>query len=374
MNLKQAFEIYKFNINVLAKTAGTSFDLYEIEVSAGTRLKKLESCLSDIARDLKVKAIRLNQIDNKLFLEIAKNDRAIIKYQHLSLEKNHILIGQNSHNQIITADITKLPHLLIAGTTGSGKSIALHSIICSLIENNTSNELQMLLIDPKRIELSMYNGLSHLIANVVTDSNEAQAALEWAVLEMERRYRLLESNKNMKFAKLIIVIDELADLILEHRSTCEKSIIRLAQKARACGIHLIAATQRPSRDVITGLINANFPARLCFRTSSKIDSRVILETNEASDLLGNGDGVFKTITNKEHIQTFMLSENEIAAIVNTHKQSESLIEHYSHVEHNNYEKHYEKAVNVLKLKLNGLQVCGLIAAAYLTFSFLSAIF
>jgi S-DNA-T family DNA segregation ATPase FtsK/SpoIIIE len=240
-----------------------------------------------------------------------------------------------------------MPHLLIAGATGSGKSVALNAMICSLLYKSTPDDVKLIMVDPKRIELSNYDGIPHLITPVVTDIKKATNALFWAVREMERRYELLSENKarhirqyNQKIEKerhtpegkdleklpyIVIIIDELADLMLAASRNVEVALTRLAQMARAAGIHLILATQRPSVDVLTGIIKANFPTRLTFQVSSKTDSRTIIDTNGAENLLGDGDMLFLPpgTAKLQRIHGAYLSELELGRIIEFLKNQET---------------------------------------------------
>ncbi len=220
-----------------------------------------------------------------------------------------LALGVDIGGRPVVTDLQKMPHLLIAGTTGSGKSVAINGMICSLLMTRSPKDLRLILVDPKMLELSMYEDISHLLVPVVTDPRKAAKALAWAVFEMERRYRLMSEAKVRNIAAfnksvrnddeaperlpyIVIVIDELADLMMVAGKEVEQSICRLAQKARAAGIHLILATQRPSVDVITGLIKANLPSRISFQVSSRVDSRTILDQMGAEQLLGQGDSLF----------------------------------------------------------------------------------
>ena len=218
-----------------------------------------------------------------------------------------VALGKDVSGQPVVADLARMPHLLIAGTTGSGKSVCIEAITACLVMNNTPEDLRLAMIDPKMVELVRFNGLPHLLGKVETEHHRVQGVLQWAIVEMEHRYRLLEQvharnldsynskmerKKQPTLPKIVIIIDELADLMMSDPEPTEHSLVRLAQKARAIGIHLIVATQRPSVDVVTGLIKANFPSRISFTMASSIDSRVILDTNGAETLLGRGDMLF----------------------------------------------------------------------------------
>ncbi len=250
-------------------------------------------------------------------------------------------LGEDVKGQPIVSDLARMPHLLIAGATGSGKSVCINSIIACLLLSHTPDSLRLLMIDPKMVELSMYNGIPHLLSPVVTEIDRASGVLFWAVKEMERRYQLCSAanardierynayllKRNEKpLPYIVIVVDEMADLMMASPEEVEKHICRIAQMARAVGIHLIVATQRPSVDVITGLIKANFPARIAFAVSSQVDSRVILDVPGAERLLGRGDMLFMAAdaSKLERIQGAWLSDEEIARIVRYWKGGRSL--------------------------------------------------
>ncbi len=257
--------------------------------------------------------------------------------------KLRIALGEDVKGQPIIADLTRMPHLLIAGATGSGKSVCINSIIACLLLTHTPDSLRMLMIDPKMVELSVYNGIPHLLSPVVTEVDRAAGILFWAVKEMERRYTLFSKvnardleRYNLYLAKrnekqlpyIVMLVDEMADLMMASPEDVEKHICRLAQMARAVGMHLIIATQRPSVDVITGLIKANFPARIAFAVSSQIDSRVILDVPGAERLLGRGDMLFMgaDATKLERLQGTFLNDDEINNVVHYWKGIRSLEE------------------------------------------------
>ena len=241
-------------------------------------------------------------------------------------------MGRDLSGNPVVADLKAMPHLLIAGTTGSGKSICINGIILSLLYEANPDEVKLILVDPKVVEFSVYNGIPHLLVPVVNEASKAAVALSWAVNEMENRYRLLseEGVRNIdgynekaaksktleKMPQIVIIIDELADLMMAAPKQVEDSIVRLAQKARAAGIHLIVATQRPSADVITGLIKANIPSRLALAVSSQVDSRVILDQNGAETLVGKGDMLFKPIDKPKpiRIQGSFVTDYEVMKI------------------------------------------------------------
>ena len=242
-------------------------------------------------------------------------------------------MGRDITGGCIVSDIAKLPHLLIAGTTGSGKSVCMNSLIVSILYKSTPEEVRLIMIDPKMVELGIYNGIPHLLVPVVTDPRKASGALQWAVLEMMKRYKLFAdagvrdmkgynqhieaSGEGEKLPQIVIVIDELADLMVVARKEVEDSIMRLTQMARAAGMHLVIATQRPSVDVITGVIKSNIPSRIAFAVASKIESNIILGSAGAEKLIGRGDMLYAPIgTNKPtRIQGCFISDEEVEAVV-----------------------------------------------------------
>jgi DNA segregation ATPase FtsK/SpoIIIE, S-DNA-T family len=243
-----------------------------------------------------------------------------------------IALGRDVSGEPVVADLAAMPHLLLAGTTGSGKSVCLNAIIASLLFNNTPNQLRMILVDPKRVEMSKYNGVPHLLAPVVTEIEQVIVALRWVTREMERRYaqfatvgarnlegynKLAKSKQIEPLPMIVVVVDELADLMMAAPDDVERTLCRLAQMARATGIHLVIATQRPSVDVVTGLIKANFPARISFAVTSQIDSRVILDVPGAEKLLGRGDMLFMAPDSPklQRIQGCFVSDTELEALV-----------------------------------------------------------
>ncbi len=324
------------NVNI-----GPIITQYELEPAKGIKVSKFSSLADDLALAIKAKAIRVQApIPGRglIGIEIPNLARDMIYLRDLLLSeemrgmqsKLAFGLGKDIAGKPLVADLTKMPHLLIAGATGSGKRVCINTIIMSLIMRSRPDELRLILIDPKRVELAGYNDLPHLIGEVVTDPDTALETMYWAVKEMERRYELLQeakvrdiigyndkSNEGEDLEKLpylVIIVDEFADLIMTSGKDIELPITRLAQMARAVGIHLILATQRPSIKVITGIIKANFPARIAFQVSSRVDSRVILDMIGAERLLGNGDMLFlppgKAMP--ERIHGAYVSDHEIA--------------------------------------------------------------
>lgn len=335
--IEQRLQEFKVPVTVVGHSAGPVITRFEIEPALGVRGSQIVGLMKDLSRGLGLTSIRVVEtIPGKtcMGLELPNAKRQTIRLSEI-LEAN---VYQNSHSQLtlamgkditghpVVADLAKAPHMLVAGTTGSGKSVAINAMICSLLYKATPEEVRLIMIDPKMLELSVYEGIPHLLAPVVTDMKLAANALNWCVGEMEKRYRLMSAvgvrnlagfNQKIRDTEakgkklgnpfsltpeapeplaplplIVVVIDELADLMMVAGKKIEELIARLAQKARAAGIHLILATQRPSVDVITGLIKANIPTRVAFQVSSKIDSRTILDQMGAESLLGQGDMLF----------------------------------------------------------------------------------
>jgi DNA segregation ATPase FtsK/SpoIIIE, S-DNA-T family len=329
---------FGIEVKVLAALPGPVITRYEFEPAAGIKGSQVIGLSKDLARALSVVSIRVVEtIPGKscMGLEIPNPKRQIVFLSEIMGSQAYaevssplaIAMGKDISGKAVVADLAKMPHVLVAGTTGSGKSVAINAMILSLIYKADASKVRMILIDPKMLELSVYEGIPHLLAPVITDMRQAGNALNWGVAEMERRYRLMSAlgvrnlagyNQKIKDAQksntsiphpfsltpdnpepleelplIVIVIDELADLMMVVGKKVEEPIARLAQKARACGIHLVVATQRPSVDVITGLIKANIPTRVAFQVSSKIDSRTILDQMGAEQLLGQGDMLYQ---------------------------------------------------------------------------------
>jgi S-DNA-T family DNA segregation ATPase FtsK/SpoIIIE len=314
---------------------GPVITMYEYRPEAGTKINKISSLSNDLAMSLKATRIRIiAPIPGKdvIGIEVPNEIREIVYLKELLSKeqfiKNHspinLSLGKDISGVPLFTDLKTAPHLMIAGTTGSGKSVFLHSIITSMLYKATPKELKFIMIDPKRLELSGYEEIPHLLHPVVTNPKKASAALKWAVKEMETRYKLLSDvgvrdidsyNKKIDSADtlpfIVIIIDELADLMFVAPNEIKESITRLSQMARAAGIHLIVASQRPSADVVAGLIKANFPARISFSVSSKVDSRIILDASGAEELLGKGDMLLlQPPNNLIRIQGAIISDKE----------------------------------------------------------------
>jgi S-DNA-T family DNA segregation ATPase FtsK/SpoIIIE len=301
---------------ILEVSPGPVITTYEFEPAAGVKLNQVVNLADDLALALKAAAVRVvGPIPGRgtVAVEVPNPEPATVYLREIlaspefieSKGKLPLALGKDTLGNSYVADLTTMPHLLIAGATGSGKSSGINAMICSILYRMLPVDVRFLMIDPKRLELGVYEGVPHLMAPVVTDAREASARLKWIVGKMEDRYRLLADrhsrniesyNKEVepveRLPYLVVVVDELADLMMVSAGEVQTSLVRLAQIARAVGIHLIVATQRPSVDVVTGLIKANFPARIAFQVASKVDSRTILDSNGAEQLLGRGDMVF----------------------------------------------------------------------------------
>ena len=337
-----------FSFGVSAKvenvSVGPTITRYELKPAEGTRVSKIANLADDIALNLAAETIRIEApIPGKQAVGIevpnekkeAVHLREVIESDEFENNKSKlsVALGKDVAGNTVIADIAKMPHVLIAGSTGSGKSVCINSIITSIIYNAKPSEVKLVMVDPKVVELSVYNGIPHLLIPVVTDPKKAAGALAWAVIEMDDRYNkfaqkgvrdlkgynkaIEKENENAKLPQIVIIIDELADLMMVAAKDVEEAICRLAQKARAAGMHLVIATQRPSVDVITGLIKANVPSRIAFAVSSQIDSRTILDCTGAEKLLGKGDMLFYPVgsTKPQRVQGAFVSDDEVEKIV-----------------------------------------------------------
>ncbi|MCS7203622.1 MAG: DNA translocase FtsK [Thermodesulfovibrio sp.] len=317
---------------------GPVVTMYEFEPASGIKLSRIISLSDELALSLKAQSIRIYPIPGRsaIGVEVPNKKREIVRLgEIISSEKFQksnsyltVALGKDIYGKPVITDLSKMPHLLVAGATGSGKSVCLNTMILSLLYKATPYDVKLLLIDPKLLELSAYENIPHLISPVITDPKEASEALKKLIVEMERRYKLFASygfknietfNQSVAFEEklpyIVVFIDEFADLMFTAPSEVEQSITRIAQMARASGIHLIVATQRPSVDVITGIIKANFPARIAFQVSSRIDSRTILDTQGAEKLLGMGDMLFMISGVKiVRVHGAYVSEEEVKAV------------------------------------------------------------
>jgi DNA segregation ATPase FtsK/SpoIIIE-like protein len=337
-----AAKLASFNIpsRVVAWNAGPVITQYEVEPSPEIKVSRIEALSDDLAMALAARTIRIEapipgksvvgiEIPNKDFNIVALR-RILEEVDFRAASKLTFALGRDVAGHARAADLAKMPHMLIAGATGSGKSVMVNALITSLLCNATPDEVRMVLMDLKRVELSGYNGLPHLMVPVITEPERAKAALKWAVAEMENRYRRFAGATARNIAGfnetradpadrmpyLVIIIDELADLMMREGKNVEDPIVRLAQKARATGIHLVLATQRPSVNVVTGLIKANFPSRIAFAMASQIDSRTILDMPGAEDLIGRGDMLFQPadLPRPIRLQGVFVSDKEIGNI------------------------------------------------------------
>ncbi len=339
---------------------GPTVTQYSLKPDKGVKLSKITTLSNDLALALAAHPIRIEApIPGKSLvgIEVPNFKTAMVSFREL-LESEAFMtrphnmmvgLGKDVGGKVWFADLPRMPHLLIAGTTGSGKTVCMNTIILSLLYQNTAETLRFIMVDPKRVELTLYNGIPHLLTPVITNSQKTINALKWAIGEMERRFELLSQahnrdiltynseNPDKKIPHIVFVIDELADLMATAASEVEAGIIRLAQMARAVGIHLVVATQRPSVDVITGLMKANIPARIAFSVASVVDSRTILDSPGAEKLLGRGDMLFQTaeLSKPIRIQGAYISEEEMKKVVEYLKSGETPIYDNSIVEKQN---------------------------------------
>ena len=340
--------LYSFGVSAKVEniSVGPAITRYELKPAEGVRVSKIANLADDIALNLAAETIRIEApIPGKqaVGIEIPNKEKEVIPLRDVieseefenNKSKLSVALGKDVAGKVVIADIAKMPHVLIAGSTGSGKSVCINTIITSFIYNAKPSEVKLVMVDPKVVELSVYNGIPHLLIPVVTDPKKAAGALAWAVQEMDNRYNLfaqkgvrdlkgynaaVEKEGEMgvgKLPQIVIIIDELADLMMVAAKDVEDAICRLAQKARAAGMHLVIATQRPSVDVITGLIKANVPSRIAFAVSSQIDSRTILDQVGAEKLLGKGDMLFYPASSPKpiRVQGAFVSDDEVERIV-----------------------------------------------------------
>lgn len=357
--LEEKIRDFKVQGSISAVKPGPVITIYEFKPGTGVKVNTIANLADDLALALSAQSVRIEApIPGRdvVGIEVPNADREDVSLKEIIDSKLFrdkkfsipIAIGKDTMGEPVVADLKKMPHMLVAGATGSGKSVFVNSLICSLLYRFSPKELKLILVDPKQLELAFYDAIPHLLLPVVVDAKKASLALRWAVNEMERRYQLIarsgmrdidgfnqrlaelgekamaerlaldEGEQAESLPKIVIVIDELADLMMTARADVENNICRLAQKARAAGIHLVLATQRPSVDVVTGLIKANLPARISFRLSSKNDSRTIFDTMGAERLVGNGDMLFMPPGESRLLRMHgaYISESEIEAITN----------------------------------------------------------
>ncbi|MDQ6979587.1 MAG: DNA translocase FtsK 4TM domain-containing protein [Mariprofundaceae bacterium] len=349
---------YKIEGTVKAVKPGPVVIQFEYQPAPGTKVSRIIGLQDDLARSMAAISVRVaGNIPGKhvIGIEIPNKKRQMVSLQEV-LDSDAfnvadkllpMALGVDIAGRPVVTDLASMPHLLVAGTTGSGKSVSVNTMICSMLMRHTPETLRMIMVDPKMLELSMYNDIPHLLVPVVTNPKKAARALDWAVFEMERRYQLMSDAKVRNLASynqaaaeksamkhlpfIVIVIDELADLMMVAGKDVEQSICRLAQKARAAGVHLILATQRPSVDVITGLIKANLPSRLAFRVSSRIDARTILDQMGAEQLLGMGDALLMTGgCNMSRVHGAFVTDAEVQAVT-AHLKTQGAPEYHEEV-------------------------------------------
>ncbi len=340
--LNETLASFKIEAHIINVTRGPSVTRYEVELDKGVRLNKLTTVADDIALSLGASGVRIAAVPGKIsVVGIEVPNRAVTTVSlrevidspefNKAKSKSSFAVGKDIGGSCIVGNIAKLPHMLIAGTTGSGKSVCMNSIIISLLYKASPEDVKLIMIDPKMVELGIYNAIPHLLIPVVTDPKKAAGSLQWAVTEMMRRYKsmsdagvrdlesynsIMEAEEGEKLPQVVVIIDELADLMLVAAKEVEESICRIAQMGRAAGIHLIIATQRPSADVITGLMKANIPSRIAFAVASAMESRIILDTMGAEKLVGKGDMLYSPIGSgkPQRIQGCFVTDAEVEAV------------------------------------------------------------
>jgi len=341
--LNETLASFHIDAHIINVTRGPSVTRYEVELDKGVRLSKLTGCADDIALSLGASGVRIAAVPGKISIvgiEVPNRTVTTVSLREVidspafaqAKGKSSFSVGKDIAGNCIVGNIAKMPHMLIAGTTGSGKSVCMNSIIISLLYKAGPEDVKLIMVDPKMVELGIYNGIPQLLIPVVTDPKKAAGSLQWAVTEMLRRYKLmsdagvrdLESYNSIvaneeggqKLPQIIVIIDELADLMLVAAKEVEDSICRIAQMGRASGMHLIIATQRPSADVITGLMKANIPSRIAFSVASAMESRIILDTQGAEKLVGKGDMLYAPIGCGKplRVQGCFVTDSEVEAV------------------------------------------------------------
>ena len=342
--LNETLASFKIEAHIINVTRGPSVTRYEVELEKGVRLSKLTTAADDIALSLGATGVRIAAVPGKISvvgIEVPNRAVTMVSLREVidsaefnkAKSKSSFAVGKDIGGNCIVGNIAKLPHMLIAGTTGSGKSVCMNSIIISLLYKASPDDVKLIMVDPKMVELGIYNGIPHLLIPVVTDPKKAAGSLQWAVTEMMRRYKAMsdagvrdlesynsimegQQEPDKKMPQVVVIIDELADLMLVAAKEVEESICRIAQMGRAAGIHLIIATQRPSADVITGLMKANIPSRIAFAVASAMESRIILDTQGAEKLVGRGDMLFAPIGDgkPKRVQGCFVSDPEVEAV------------------------------------------------------------
>jgi DNA segregation ATPase FtsK/SpoIIIE-like protein len=349
-NIRKTLEDFGIAVNMTEVNVGPTVSQYTLKPADGVKLNQITARQNDMALALAAQSLRVEapipgkglvgvEIPNEKKAMIALRDVLEHKQFEKSSSKLSLVLGLGVAGEPVVADLDRMPHLLIAGATGSGKSVCINSVIVNLLLNNSPDELRMILVDPKRVELTGYNGLPHLLTPVITEPKDTVKALAWCVEEMERRYKLFANTGKRNIEQynqapdlgtgplpyLVVIVDELADLMMVAAREVEGSIVRLAQMARAVGIHLIIATQRPSVNVITGLIKANIPTRIAFAVASQIDSRTILDMAGAEKLLGQGDMLYISteFSKPKRVQGVFVSEHDINSVIGHIKLQEA---------------------------------------------------
>ena len=365
--LKDTLESFGVSVSIMNCSVGPAVTRYELQPDVGVKVGKITALADDIKLALAAADIRIEApIPGKsaVGIEVPNSENSVVSFRELveseeyknSSSKLTFAVGKDIGGKTVVTDLAKMPHLLVAGATGSGKSVCINTLIMSILYKSTPDEVRLLMIDPKMVELTSYNGIPHLMVPVVTDPKKAAGTLNWAVAEMTKRYQLFSKYnvKNLKgfntkaeaagpsdenpdlrvLPQIVIIVDELADLMMVAHGEVEDAIVRLTQLARAAGIHLVIATQRPSVDVITGLIKANVPSRIAFAVSSGVDSRTILDMNGAEKLLGKGDMLFfpTGMPKPERVQGALVDDEECLAVV-------------EYIKKQNGESQYDEAVS-----------------------------
>ena len=384
MKLQTTLHNFGVNVTITNVSCGPSVTRYELQPEMGVKVSKIVGLADDIKLNLAAADIRIEApIPGKaaVGIEVPNKENATVMLRDLlesseyknSKSKIAFAAGRDIAGQVVVADIAKMPHLLVAGATGSGKSVCINTLIMSILYEATPDEVKLIMIDPKVVELSVYNGIPHLMIPVVTDPKKAAGALNWAVAEMTKRYQLFaeynvrdlkgynekieqaepdeNGNSPKKMPQIVIIVDELADLMMVAPGEVEEAICRLAQLARAAGIHLVLATQRPSVNVITGLIKANMPSRIAFSVSSGVDSRTIIDMNGAEKLLGKGDMLFypSGYQKPARVQGAFVSDREVQSVVDFLK---------SNTDGTSYDNEIVNQVNSAASSASGISISG----------------
>lgn len=347
--LNETLASFHIDAHIINVTRGPSVTRYEVELDKGVRLNKLTNCADDIALSLGASGVRIAAVPGKISIvgiEVPNRVVTTVSLREVidspefskAKSKSSFAVGKDIGGSCIVGNISKMPHMLIAGTTGSGKSVCMNSIIISLLYKSGPEDVKLIMVDPKMVELGIYNEIPHLLIPVVTDPKKAAGSLQWAVTEMLRRYKMMselgvrdlasynslieQEEDGKKLPQIVIIIDELADLMLVAAKEVEDSICRIAQMGRAAGMHLIIATQRPSADVITGLMKANIPSRIAFSVASAMESRIILDTQGAEKLVGKGDMLYAPIGIGKplRVQGCFVTDSEVEAVTSYVKE------------------------------------------------------